>query len=452
MGAVRVAAVLAAASMLACGLNMEVHYKNYRSDLVRGNAEAADRYIDGKKEEFYGEGNRLLYYMDKGMVLHLAKRYPESNQYLEKAKAAAEELWTDSVGENAEAWLTTDNSISYQGEDFEKVMLHFVAALNYLELRDFSAARVEARQVTNRLELFNSKYEEGAKNTYRDDAFARWLAGKLSETEGREGLNDAWIDYEKALTVYKQDYARYRTAVPTYLVEDALRALDGLGADFAQELAELRGEYPSVGFTPYAESSKLGQVVVLHLAGEAPYKIDKFWTAKAGDEVLRIAYPEMVAKSPQITRARVSVAGRDAPTQLGENLTAIAIQNLNDRMGRIKTKAIARSVAKVLAARGLKAGGQALSHQGGKAGNAGQALQVAGVLWNVGSAIAEEADKRSWLSLPAMVNVAQTFVPAGPVSVRVDFLSPGGSVVRSTTLSGEVKAGETLFLPVRTFE
>src|SRR5512141_2874548 len=149
----------------------------------------ASKYIDSVKQDFYSEKNRLLYYMDKGMVLSLGKKYKESNQFLEKAKATAEELWTESISANAAAWLTTDNTIPYQGEDFEKVLIHFVAALNYIGLGNYESARVEARQMSEKLELYNSKYDEkDGKNVYKDDAFARWLSGKLAESEGRDGL------------------------------------------------------------------------------------------------------------------------------------------------------------------------------------------------------------------------------------------------------------------------
>ena len=115
------------------------------------------------------------------MVLHLAQSYKASNAVMEQAKNAAEELWTESVGAHAASWVTTDNSLPYQGEDFEKVMLHLVAALNYIGLGDYDNARVEARQITAKLELYNQKYGD-AKNIYSDDAFARWLSGRLGET------------------------------------------------------------------------------------------------------------------------------------------------------------------------------------------------------------------------------------------------------------------------------
>ena len=80
----------------ACGLNMQNHYVKMRPHLVSGNYDAANDFLDLTKKSFYkSEKNRLLFFMDKAMVLNGAKRYKESNAYLEKAKIAAQELWTE---------------------------------------------------------------------------------------------------------------------------------------------------------------------------------------------------------------------------------------------------------------------------------------------------------------------------------------------------------------------
>jgi len=381
------------------------------------------------------------------MVLHLAKKYQESNAMMEQAKTAAEELWTESVGKNAAAWVTTDNSLPYQGEDFEKVLLHFVAALNFMGLNDYSAARVEARQVTAKLELYNASYPEG-KNAYSDDGFARWLSGKLAETEGgRTALNDAWIDYKKAIAVYEKDYAgRYQTAVPRFLVADALRVTQALGADFKEEYDQLKAKFPSVLFKTEAETKEVGQVVLIHMSGEAPYKVDKFWEAYSDKDIVRIAYPEFVPKPSAVTGASISVGGATGQTELGEPITAIAIQNLNDHMGRIKAKAIVRAIAKFVAAKAAQAGGKKAG------GNAGAALQILGAAAEVANAVAEEADKRSWITLPSAVNVASVWAPVGQTQMQVTFLGAGGRPMGSATLPVEVKAGQTTFVSYRTFE
>jgi hypothetical protein len=436
--------------LAACGVNPQKNYQKMRPNLVAHNYEAANAYLESVKEKAYNEKSRLLYYMDKGMVLHLGKKYQESNALLEQAKTTAEELWTESVGEHAAAWLATDNSMSYQGEDFEKVLIHFVAALNYLGMGDYSAARVEARQITAKLELYSSKYEQeedAAENHYRDDAFARWLSGKLAATDGEQaGYNDAWIDFRKAIEIYEKDYAqRYATSIPDFVVADALRALEALGGDFAEELTALKSRFSHVQYASLKDTQGLGEVVLIHLNGEAPHKVDRFWEARAGSDILRIAYPQFVAKGSQIQSARLTVGSTVGNAQLAENITAIAIQNLDDHMARIQVKAIARGVAKFIAGKAAQEGGKKMG------GTAGAALQVVGALWNLGSAVAEEADKRSWITLPGAVNVGHVFTEPGDVTVNVDFLDANGQVVETAQLPATVQAGKTTFVTYRTY-
>ncbi|MBC7793825.1 MAG: hypothetical protein H7Z43_08960, partial [Clostridia bacterium] len=347
--------VIAVGIFAGCGMKPEKYYQKMRPNLLKGNYNAANEFLDKNKEDIYSKDNRLLFYMDKGMVLSLGKKYTESNIELETAKTAAEDLWTESVGKNALAWVTTDNSLPYQGEDFEKVMIHFVEAMNFLNMTDYDGARVEARQVSEKLELYASKYgEEDGPSMYKDDAFAHWMSGKLSEAEGgTEALNDAWIDYKKALKVYGTDYAqRYGTPIPDMLVEDSLRVLEALGPDFKDDYGKVRSQFAKAHYMSQKDTRQLGEVVLIHMNGEAPYKVDKFWDAQAATEWIRVAYPEFVAKPHRITKTRmVPSEGASIDTEIGQNVTAIAIQNLNDHMGRIKAKAIARAVAKYLAAK-----------------------------------------------------------------------------------------------------
>lgn len=427
---------------------MKKHYNKMRANMVSGNYEAAAKFVDSQKKGFYSKDNRLLYYMDRGMILHLGKKYKESNASLEKGKSAAEDLWTESVGKNAAAWVTTDNSLPYQGEDFEKVALHIVAALNYIGLQEFSGARVEARQVVNKLELYNSKYEEG-ENLYKDDAFARWMSGKMRGLErNNTAWNEAWIDYRKAIDVYEKDYAqRYGAAVPQFLIQDTLQTLEALGGPFQEEFQQMRARFPDVPYVSPADAKAQGEIVFIHLNGEAPHKIDKFWDATANNDPLRIAYPEFVAKVPRIVTARMrSSSGAAGRTELGQPWTAIAIQNLNDHMGRIKAKAIARAIAKYIAAKGVQAAGK------NKGGKTGAALQLAGALFQAGSYVAEEADKRSWITLPASINIGRIYVPEGETDLDVEFVDARGAVVGKKNFKVGARAGETTFLIHRTYQ
>ncbi|HZR47496.1 MAG TPA: hypothetical protein VFA47_12365, partial [Candidatus Manganitrophaceae bacterium] len=98
------------------------HYqRQIEQDLLSNRYAEADAIIE-KNKESYGDRNRLLYYLDRGMTLHLGGRYEESNAFFEKADAEIERLYTQSISTHAGAMLTNDNLLPYEGEDFEKVL------------------------------------------------------------------------------------------------------------------------------------------------------------------------------------------------------------------------------------------------------------------------------------------------------------------------------------------
>lgn len=438
----------------ACGLNAQLNYQRVRPAMLARNWPAADAYVASVKDSFYGSHNALLYDMDRAMVLHLRGEYARSNACLEQAKTTAQQLWTQSIRQNAAAWLTTDEAMPYQGEDFEKVMLHVLGALNYMALQRLDDARVEARQVSERLGLYADKAFEGP-FAYRDDAFARWLSGLLYEADKDElgALSEAWIDYKRALRIYEEAYGpHYGMPVPPQLIADALRVLQALGSDFADDFIQLQSRYPQVTWAPLKATRGLGRIVLIHSSGEAPFKVDAFWTVPVGYNILRIAYPVFVPKSYGASTAQIKVRPRGQPmavpvgavTTTAEDLTAIAMRNLADHMQRIKTRAIARAVAKFTAGTALQVMG---SHE---RGGAGALMGVAGLAFNTTNALMEHADKRSWLTLPAQMGIAEVFVPPGEVSCDIAFLNAYGQVVEQAHVDSHVAAGGTLFVSTRT--
>jgi hypothetical protein len=385
------------------------------------------------------------------MVLQMAGQYAASTACFEEAKKIAQELWTQSVGANAAAWMTTDNALPYQGEDFEKVFIHLATAINYLSLGAHSEARVEARQVTNRLALYNTKYGKNA-SCYRDDGFARWLSGRLSEddTQDPQGLSDAWIDYRMALQIYEEDYLpRYGTAVPSVLVADAVRVLRRLGKEHAADLEKVLKRYPAAKAPDPVEAKQAdGHVILVYFSGEAPYKRSRYWQAPVVDTVVRVAYPEFVAKPALFAGAvlRHRDSGQVVRSEKMEDVAAIAVRNLEDRMGRIRGKAIARAVGKFAAAHAVQKGGTYAE------GTAGGVLYATGALLKISSLLMEEADNRSWVTLPASVHVAEMALPAGDHTLDLELVTAMEAVMVRQTVKVSVEPGRATFLTLRSLD
>ena len=89
------------------------------------------------------------------MALHLAKKYQESNALVEKATQKMDDLYTKSVSTEVGAFMTNDNAKPYEGEDFERALIHVVGALNYSFLGKRDDALVEARRVEQQLQVLN---------------------------------------------------------------------------------------------------------------------------------------------------------------------------------------------------------------------------------------------------------------------------------------------------------
>ncbi|MBI3811573.1 MAG: hypothetical protein HY283_05140 [Nitrospirae bacterium] len=393
-----------------------------------------------KHQSDYGDRNAVLYDFDRGMMLHLAGQYNESNQSLTQAENRIDELYTQSVAAGAGAMLTNDNALPYEGEDFEKVMINVIAALNYGYLGQWDEALVEARKVDHKLNLFNDKYEK--KNVYKQDALAQYLSGILFEAKGE--LNDAFISYRKAYEAYGDYRKNYGTPMPPTLPADLLRVTAALHLE--EEHQDYLKQFPSARWTTEKELKGQSELVFVSYTGRSPIKEDFFIEApipekKGGVYVLRVALPKFVPRSNKVKTAEVHLipaAGSGGAvsqrTFLAEDVTAIAKKNLEDRIARITAKSIARAVVKYQATREAE-------KKGGP---------VAGLLANVAAVATEQTDKRSWRTLPGQIQLARLAVPPGTYTVAVEYYdTTDGLIERKTFPAMTLKAGEKRFLGYR---
>ncbi|MBI3611120.1 MAG: hypothetical protein HY204_10535 [Nitrospirae bacterium] len=435
-----------------CGPAVQ-HYVQVDAMQSRQQFAEADAVIVKHKAD-YGERNAVLYDFDRGMMLHLAGRYAESNQVLAQAENRIDELYTKSVSAEAGAMLTNDNTLPYEGEDFEKVMINVIAALNYVYWGQWDEALVEARKVDHKLNLFNDKYEK--KNVYKQDALAQYLSGILYEAKGE--LNDAFISYRKAYEAYGDYRKNYATPMPPMLPADLLRVTEAL--HFSEEHQDYLKQFPDTRWMTEKELKGQSELVFVSYTGRSPVKEDFFIDApipdgKRGTYLLRVALPKFVPLPNRVKTAEVHLIPGDgggtgsggAVSQrsfLAEDVTAIAKKNLEDRIGRITAKAIARATAKYLASRALR------KEVAKKTDDNPLAGFLADVGTNIYSIASEQSDKRSWRTLPGEIQLARLVAPPGTYTVSVEYYEPsGGFIERKTFPPVTLKAGGKRFLGYR---
>lgn len=427
---------LVIASITGCAGNYSDTMHSVQRAVQVGDYQRADELLS--KEKDFAEGkDRLLYFLDKGLIAHLNGAYNDSNWFFEQAVQRMEELDYVSVSGTAAKWLISDLGQPYRGEDFERVMVHYYMALNYLMVGEPEEALVECRRLNTVLQELNNRYEH--KNVYKTDAFVLYLSGLIYEALGE--VNDALIDYRKAYDTYVADYGpAYGTAAPLQLLDNLLRTASALGFSDVVDTYSKVGQGASRSAPSTDRDS--ARLVVIWNNGFIPYKKQHIYRdyLSMGEKkeegcYIKLAFPELVSRNPVYTHATVTVGETTASFELAEDLTQIAIKNLEDRRLRTIAQATVRNVLKCTAEHEFKEENQAL-----------------GWLLALVTEATEQADTRSWLLLPADIRITELRVPPGVSEVELSFVTAGGQVVAAQKYTQlNLQKGQTTFLVHRTF-
>lgn len=459
--------------MLLAGCGPSVNrYLLIEASLRAHDPKGADAIVQQAEKE-YGEKSLVLYGMDRGMTLHLAGDYQQSNAVLEQAEEELDRLYTRKIRTETLAFMTNDTALPYEGDPYEQVLINVLKALNYAVLGQWQDALVEARRIDHRLNVLSDRTTE--KHVYRDDGFARYLSGILYESTG--DLNNAFIAYRKAYETFEATRAWSHTAVPFQLRADLLRTAEAL--HFTQELDEYQQLFHDTRWETSQALQQLAQVVVISYNGRAPHKEDQFLDLPISldalqlvllnrgfsqvnrnsnrgvdtllyglnGRVVRVALPRLISQKTQVPVDTVSLIPDNGArvtlnTELVHNVTALADKALSERMAVITSKALARAATKFAMAEATTRGAQQAAGR-----DAGPWVGLLVGLLTKGLAVAsEEADKRSWQTLPDEIHLARVWVPPGryqvqnqptsgshdplkPEAMRTLFLGPGETAV-----------------------
>jgi hypothetical protein len=404
-----------AAALSACGGPSQSSKKSLNALLAAQDFAAAETRLRTLKQVQYGRKNAVLYHLDLGAVLHYAGKYKESDQQLGAAEDRMKELYTKSVSKTAGTLLLNDNTTDYAGEAFERALTNVFRALNYVFLDQPYEAVVEARKVEQYLTELHSL--RGKKSVYKDDAFARYLDSLLYADIGKS--DDARISYEAAQAAYRWYASDYNTPLPRFDLDE--------------------------------KEPGSGELVFLHYNGLAPIKVSKTFqvawgqglaaveATKGDDEEsaralnavrggllgnqVTVSYPAYEQPPFSIAASEVLVEGKSAVTLVMENISAIAMKDLADRIALIKTRAIARATVKFILA---KAAEDAVARKYGKGWGLAAKMLASGA-----AAASETADTRGWTTVPAQIRMARMRLREGSHNVRIDFKDGAGRTVSS---------------------
>ena len=388
-----------------------------------------------------------------GLVAHYANHFAESSTALDIAADIAEDRYTKSVSKELGSLVTTDKLRPYSATQYERLLSHYYRALNYVYLNQLDGALVECRRATALINYFKGEDE---KYDFFGTGFLAHLSGMFFEAAGE--WNDALISYKQAAEYYKNASEKTGVEIPKDIGNALVRLTRRLG--FTDEFERYREQYGE----PPSRPENTGELVLFYESGYVPSKSEESLTfpilktddvedeefvptlmkreGMAYEEVkleylLRIAIPAIDSHRPRFTGIKIAVEKQEPVTGvLVEDVETIAIETFKAQRPIILLRTLVRAVGKYLLTR-----------------QANKKHEALGLLTNLAGVLTEQADTRSWQTLPNQIFMVRMPIPAGTHTLNLSFLDANGQVRGSQSVPGiEIDANQIIFLNYRTYE
>jgi len=302
--------------------------------------------------------DRLLYFMEKGVVLHQLGDYAESTRMFRKAVDFINTYEVISASRQTGSLLTSERLTRYRGEYAERLWLHTYLMMNYLLQNRPESALVEARQA---LEAF-SEYPDALKSAH----FTRALIAHCFETVG--AINSAYIEYKKLAEGLENPGA----------VADKLVVL-GRRLGFSDEV-EKYGRHLSSQRLKGLQGGMGPELIFFVSQGKAPVKIPQNIVLPPSIRFSFVTYRQRyhAYAPPVIYAAGDEISGHCVTTDIAKVLKT----SLKERAARMIAKETARVAVKEAISQNIE--------------DDFLELVVRGVFF-----VLEEPDTRCWQTLPA---------------------------------------------------
>jgi len=395
---------------------------------------AAEKINNAELNNEYAEKDRVLLYLDKGVIFHYQDNFTKSNYEFELAESAIEELYTKSVSKGAFSILLNDNALAYDGEVYEDLYLNIFKSLNYVQLNEFDDAYVEIMRITNKLKELDVKLEEqidqlniSEENQFKMDpvsldyynnVLANYLSFLIFRAEGEfdnsrislEKLNQAWETYPD---VY--NYEKPKAVIDSNINSSVyLNVLSFTGSSPIKEPVGAR-------ITTFDDYIIISDPTNFFIQPIPIPGIKYGWNFK-------FSFPQIHAFESEITKIEVFADSiKLGELELLENMNNVAIKTFESEKSIIYFKTISRAIAKGIGSAGF---GRTIKKE--VKGSLGDIL--VGIA-NAAVDATENADLRSWRTMPGYCYVGEFKIEEGTYNIEIRFSDQYNESVLSTTYS-----------------
>lgn len=391
------------------------HYEAIDAAVARADYQGGLDQLRSVKDDAYRPADKVLYYLDEGMLAHYARQYEDSSKSLGIAERAIEEAYTKSITLAVSSYLVNDLSLAYPGEDYEDLYINAFNSLNYYNFGSTEDALVEVRRINNKLKFISTKYgtsitgaqsalleksseipydSEAARVEFTNSALANYLAMLFYRSEGLS--DDARIDRDQIKLAFANQPAVYTFPLP--------KSIDS-------ELVVPRGK---------------ARLNVISFSGPSPVKTENTVRIPLGEmHWLKIALPVIATRPSAVARTEVILdSGERFDLELIEDLGSVAVETFKQKAALIYLKTVIRSLAKTSSS-------MVLNEKANDASDSSTALLL-GVM-SLGTQLYAEASEQADLRLsryfPSKAYVGGINLAPGVCSYTVRYYDASGNVL-----------------------
>ena len=346
-------------------------YAEIDHNIYLGNYQSAISQVEASKEKIYKKKDRVLYYLNLGMLYHYAGEYEKSNELLTKAEYAIEDLFTKSVSKIATSILINDNALDYTGEDYEDIYLNVFKALNYIQLNDIDASFVEINRINLKLDKLDDKYKDlgdklnaglmkkigdntndnkkpeikPEKNKFHNDALGKLISMLLYRSDN--DWDDAQMDLNKIKEAWYSQSQIYNFTMPQ--LDSYLEKTD----DAKINIVSFIGKSPIKKAATYYITT-FDKYVNITSTEPIEFSETISWPCKKGKH-FKFSLPYMVKQKSVVSRISVLIDGVETKElSMVENMGNVDYTTFQVKAPLTYIKSVARTILKGLAAEQAK--------------------------------------------------------------------------------------------------
>lgn len=368
-----------------------------------------------KLEKAAAGGDGVLYLQELGRVSQLTGQREQSREAFAAAiqkydeEDASARIQVSSLASSTTSLVTNDNARGYVAPDYERIFTHAYQALNYWYANDptgtaveLRGAALEQRVAADKRDKEIAKAEEAAEENNVDlsqfDGYFQGINAVAGEVKA--SFQNAWTFYLSAL--FWEAHGEYNDALVDYK-----KALE-----IHPELDMLKEDVERVSNAMKGRPEKDGMVAVLYEQGFVQAREEFSLPIPTVHGIFSVAFPTYSLTSkprPNSLRVLDSASQPLGETVVLADVGALAAKDLKERLPGMLVRQTLRATAKY-------------NLQKKANDDFGPLGAFATQLYNL---VSEQADRRSWLTLPAYAQATRFSLPQGEHTLVLS--TPGGN-------------------------